>query len=109
MILLDCYLTVHVSRRPQASQRDATAAESGETTVQRVVGNGGQRVITIVTDRHGNLQPEAPGASSSSSPCRGNRVSVGNTLLQNNKKREHDNNCWTSSGHLKWTLQLKYK
>ncbi|XP_040899665.1 GA-binding protein subunit beta-2-like [Toxotes jaculatrix] len=38
----------------------------------RVVGVGGQRVITIVTDQHGNQQPWA---SSSSSPCRGSRVS----------------------------------
>ncbi|XP_062421750.1 GA-binding protein subunit beta-2-like [Pungitius pungitius] len=40
---------------------DATAAESGETTIQRVVGDGGQRVITIVTDQHGHLQPGALG------------------------------------------------
>ncbi|TKS82662.1 GA-binding protein subunit beta-2 [Collichthys lucidus] len=40
---------------------DALAAESVETNIQHVVGDGGQRVITIVTDQHGNLQPAAPG------------------------------------------------
>jgi len=40
---------------------DAAAAESVETAVQRVVGDGGQRVITIVTDQHGNLQPASLG------------------------------------------------
>ncbi|KAM9353561.1 GA-binding protein subunit beta-2-like [Symphorus nematophorus] len=40
---------------------DAMAAESVETTLQHVVGDGGQRVITIVTDQHGNLQPGALG------------------------------------------------
>lgn len=37
------------------------AAESVETTIQHVVGDGGQRVITIVTDQHGNLQPATLG------------------------------------------------
>ncbi|KAE8296890.1 GA-binding protein subunit beta-2 [Larimichthys crocea] len=40
---------------------DAMAAESVETNIQHVVGDGGQRVITIVTDQHGNLQPAALG------------------------------------------------
>lgn len=37
------------------------AAESVETTIQHVVGDGGQRVITILTDQHSNLQPAALG------------------------------------------------
>ncbi|XP_029308031.1 LOW QUALITY PROTEIN: GA-binding protein subunit beta-2b [Cottoperca gobio] len=40
---------------------DVMAAESVETTLQHVVGDGGQRVITIVTDQHGNLQPASLG------------------------------------------------
>ncbi|KAJ3598271.1 hypothetical protein NHX12_001782 [Muraenolepis orangiensis] len=36
---------------------DALAAEVVDSAIQHVVGDGGQRVITIVTDQHGNLQP----------------------------------------------------
>ncbi|KAJ8398448.1 hypothetical protein AAFF_G00427030 [Aldrovandia affinis] len=36
---------------------EVTAADSVDSAIQHVVGDGGQRVITIVTDQHGNLQP----------------------------------------------------
>ena len=35
---------------------DTIAASSLDPSIQRVVTEGGQRVITIVTDQHGNLQ-----------------------------------------------------
>ncbi|XP_045072332.1 GA-binding protein subunit beta-1-like isoform X2 [Coregonus clupeaformis] len=40
---------------------DAIAADSVDSAIQHVVGDGGQRVITIVTDQHGNLQPAGLG------------------------------------------------
>ncbi|XP_029927711.1 GA-binding protein subunit beta-2-like [Myripristis murdjan] len=40
---------------------DAIAAESVDTALQHMVGDGSQRVITIVTDQHGNLQPASFG------------------------------------------------
>ncbi|KAM4595959.1 GA-binding protein subunit beta-2-like [Polymixia lowei] len=40
---------------------DAIAVESVDSAIQHVVGDGGQRVITIVTDQHGNLQPAGLG------------------------------------------------
>ncbi|KAJ8273642.1 hypothetical protein GJAV_G00103940 [Gymnothorax javanicus] len=36
---------------------EVIAADSVDSAVQHLVGDGGQRVITIVTDQHGNLQP----------------------------------------------------
>ncbi|KAL2080744.1 hypothetical protein ACEWY4_024537 [Coilia grayii] len=35
---------------------EAIAANTLDSSIQQVVGEGGQRVITIVTDQHGNLQ-----------------------------------------------------
>lgn len=35
---------------------EAIAASTLDSSIQQVVGEGGQRVITIVTDQHGNLQ-----------------------------------------------------
>ncbi|XP_061100015.1 GA-binding protein subunit beta-2b isoform X1 [Conger conger] len=35
---------------------EVTAANSVDSAIQHMVGDGGQRVITIVTDQHGNLQ-----------------------------------------------------
>ncbi|XP_035243232.1 GA-binding protein subunit beta-2b isoform X3 [Anguilla rostrata] len=35
---------------------EVTAADSVDSAIQHMVGDGGQRVITIVTDQHGNLQ-----------------------------------------------------
>ncbi|XP_056457977.1 GA-binding protein subunit beta-2-like [Gadus chalcogrammus] len=40
---------------------DTLAAEVVDSAIQHVVGDGGQRVITIVTDQHGNLQPAGLG------------------------------------------------
>ncbi|XP_038850314.1 GA-binding protein subunit beta-1-like isoform X1 [Salvelinus namaycush] len=40
---------------------DAIAADSVDSAIQHVVGDGGQRVITLVTDQHGNLQPAGIG------------------------------------------------
>ncbi|XP_046898863.1 GA-binding protein subunit beta-1-like isoform X1 [Hypomesus transpacificus] len=40
---------------------DAIAADSVDSAIQHMVGDGGQRVITIVTDQHGNLQPAGLG------------------------------------------------
>ncbi|XP_054478110.1 GA-binding protein subunit beta-1-like isoform X2 [Anoplopoma fimbria] len=52
---------VNATKNGAGKSEDAMAAESVETTVQHVVGDGGQRVITIVTDQHGNLQPASLG------------------------------------------------
>ncbi|XP_051263802.1 GA-binding protein subunit beta-2 isoform X1 [Dicentrarchus labrax] len=41
--------------------KTAAGKSEEDTTLQHVVGDGGQRVITIVTDQHGNLQPAAMG------------------------------------------------
>ncbi|KAI3360746.1 hypothetical protein L3Q82_012982 [Scortum barcoo] len=54
-------LVTTTNRTPAGKSADALAAESVETTIQHVVGDGGQRVITIVTDQHGNLQPATLG------------------------------------------------
>ena len=35
---------------------EAIAASALDSSIQQMVGEGGQRVITIVTDQHGNLQ-----------------------------------------------------
>ncbi|MFT7811235.1 GA-binding protein subunit beta-1-like [Arapaima gigas] len=40
---------------------EVIAADSVNSAIQHVVGEGGQRVITIVTDQHGNLQPAGLG------------------------------------------------
>uniref|UniRef100_A0A667YK66 Uncharacterized protein n=1 Tax=Myripristis murdjan TaxID=586833 RepID=A0A667YK66_9TELE len=45
----------------KTSTEDAIAAESVDTALQHMVGDGSQRVITIVTDQHGNLQPASFG------------------------------------------------
>ena len=42
---------------PTGKSEDTLAAEVVDSAIQHVVGDGGQRVITIVTDQHGNLQP----------------------------------------------------
>ncbi|XP_075937262.1 GA-binding protein subunit beta-1-like [Anarhichas minor] len=52
---------VTATRTSAGKSEDAMAAESVEATIQHVVGDGGQRVITIVTDQHGNLQPASLG------------------------------------------------
>ncbi|KAK5921699.1 hypothetical protein CgunFtcFv8_019042 [Champsocephalus gunnari] len=49
-----------VSKTSAVKSEDVMAAESVET-LQHVVGDGSQRVITIVTDQHGNLQPASLG------------------------------------------------
>lgn len=46
---------------PTGKSEDAIAADSVDSAIQHVVGDGGQRVITIVTDQHGNLQPAGLG------------------------------------------------
>uniref|UniRef100_A0A4W5QHI3 GA binding protein transcription factor subunit beta 2b n=1 Tax=Hucho hucho TaxID=62062 RepID=A0A4W5QHI3_9TELE len=46
---------------PMGKSEDAIAADSVDSAIQHVVGDGGQRVITIVTDQHGNLQPAGLG------------------------------------------------
>ncbi|XP_023687801.1 GA-binding protein subunit beta-1 isoform X2 [Paramormyrops kingsleyae] len=43
------------SNRPGDSE-ELIAADSVNSAIQHMVGDGGQRVITIVTDQHGNLQ-----------------------------------------------------
>ncbi|XP_078143147.1 GA-binding protein subunit beta-2 [Centroberyx gerrardi] len=50
-----------VTKTTTGKSEDAIAAESVDTAIQHVVGDGGQRVITIVTDQHGNLQPASLG------------------------------------------------
>ncbi|XP_036395235.1 GA-binding protein subunit beta-2b [Megalops cyprinoides] len=40
---------------------DITASDSVDSAIQHMVAEGGQRVITIVTDQHGNLQPAGLG------------------------------------------------
>ncbi|XP_076136801.1 GA-binding protein subunit beta-2b isoform X3 [Alosa pseudoharengus] len=40
---------------------EVIAANSVDSAIQQVVGEGGQRVITIVTDQQGNLQPASLG------------------------------------------------
>lgn len=40
---------------------EVIAANSVDSAIQQVVGEGGQRVITIVTDQQGNLQPATLG------------------------------------------------
>ncbi|XP_068570113.1 GA-binding protein subunit beta-1-like [Cebidichthys violaceus] len=52
---------VAAGKTSAGKSEDAVAAESVEATIQHVVGDGGQRVITIVTDQHGNLQPASLG------------------------------------------------
>ncbi|XP_037641775.1 GA-binding protein subunit beta-1-like [Sebastes umbrosus] len=52
---------VTTTKTSAGKSEDVMAAESVETTIQHVVGDGGQRVITIVTDQHGNLQPATMG------------------------------------------------
>ncbi|KAM6935610.1 GA-binding protein subunit beta-2-like, partial [Lycodopsis pacificus] len=59
--LLNLAELVAATKTSAGKSEDAMAAESVETSVQHVVGNGGQRVITIVTDQHGNLQPASLG------------------------------------------------
>ncbi|KAM3873500.1 GA-binding protein subunit beta-2-like [Diretmus argenteus] len=50
-------LVATATKTDEGRSEDAVAAESVDTAIQHVVGDGGQRVITIVTDQHGNLQP----------------------------------------------------
>ncbi|XP_038566476.1 GA-binding protein subunit beta-2-like isoform X2 [Micropterus salmoides] len=52
---------IATTKTTAGKSEDAMAAESVETTIQHVVGDGGQRVITILTDQHSNLQPAALG------------------------------------------------
>ncbi|KAF1388428.1 hypothetical protein PFLUV_G00090060 [Perca fluviatilis] len=52
---------VTTTKTSAGKSEDVMAAESVEATFQHVVGDGGQRVITIVTDQHGNLQPASLG------------------------------------------------
>ncbi|XP_056142248.1 GA-binding protein subunit beta-2-like [Lampris incognitus] len=52
--------TTHTSTTSGKSE-EAVAVESVDSAIQHVVGDGGQRVITIVTDQHGNLQPAGLG------------------------------------------------
>ncbi|XP_071381023.1 GA-binding protein subunit beta-1-like [Centroberyx affinis] len=59
--VLGCYLTIPAHSFSSGKSEDAIAAESVDTAIQHVVGDGGQRVITIVTDQHGNLQPAGLG------------------------------------------------
>ncbi|XP_018615333.1 GA-binding protein subunit beta-2a [Scleropages formosus] len=44
-----------------ADSEEVIAADSVNSAIQHMVGDGGQRVITIVTDQHGNLQPAGLG------------------------------------------------
>ncbi|XP_032373490.1 GA-binding protein subunit beta-2b isoform X2 [Etheostoma spectabile] len=52
---------VTATKTSAGKSEDVIAAESVEATFQHVVGDGGQRVITIVTDQHGNMQPASLG------------------------------------------------
>ncbi|XP_071380457.1 GA-binding protein subunit beta-2-like, partial [Centroberyx affinis] len=54
-------LVTTTTKTTTGKSEDAIAAESVDTAIQHVVGDGGQRVITIVTDQHGNLQPAGLG------------------------------------------------
>ncbi|XP_062342671.1 GA-binding protein subunit beta-2a [Osmerus eperlanus] len=45
-----------INRANAVESEDTIAASSLDPSIQRVVTEGGQRVITIVTDQHGNLQ-----------------------------------------------------
>ncbi|KAJ8339634.1 hypothetical protein SKAU_G00342670 [Synaphobranchus kaupii] len=45
-----------ISSTAKATSEEVIAAESVDSAVQHLMGEGGQRVITIVTDQHGNLQ-----------------------------------------------------
>ncbi|XP_031441779.1 GA-binding protein subunit beta-2-like [Clupea harengus] len=42
--------------RSMSDTEEAIAASALDSSIQQMVGEGGQRVITIVTDQHGNLQ-----------------------------------------------------
>uniref|UniRef100_A0A671VKP9 Uncharacterized protein n=1 Tax=Sparus aurata TaxID=8175 RepID=A0A671VKP9_SPAAU len=44
-----------------ASQLLPSGKTAARSSVQNVVGDGGRKVITGVTDQHGRLQPESPG------------------------------------------------
>ncbi|KAL2084504.1 hypothetical protein ACEWY4_020022 [Coilia grayii] len=59
MNLSDIVLT---AAKPNAGgTEEVIAANSVDSAIQQVVGEGGQRVITIVTDQQGNLQPATLG------------------------------------------------
>ncbi|XP_064204566.1 GA-binding protein subunit beta-2a isoform X2 [Anguilla rostrata] len=44
------------TKNSSGEMEEVIAADSVDSAVQHLVGDGGQRVITIVTDQHGNLQ-----------------------------------------------------
>ncbi|XP_061110258.1 GA-binding protein subunit beta-2-like isoform X2 [Conger conger] len=44
------------AKTSSGEMEEVIAADSVDSAVQHLVGDGGQRVITIVTDQHGNLQ-----------------------------------------------------
>ncbi|XP_067094054.1 GA-binding protein subunit beta-1-like isoform X2 [Osmerus mordax] len=52
---------VTTTKSTPGKSEDAIAADSVDSAIQHMVGDGGQRVITIVTDQHGNLQPAGLG------------------------------------------------
>ncbi|XP_062394607.1 GA-binding protein subunit beta-2b isoform X3 [Sardina pilchardus] len=58
--LSDIVLTAAKSNSVGATE-EVIAANSVDSAIQQVVGEGGQRVITIVTDQQGNLQPATLG------------------------------------------------
>uniref|UniRef100_A0A3B3R266 GA binding protein transcription factor subunit beta 2 n=1 Tax=Paramormyrops kingsleyae TaxID=1676925 RepID=A0A3B3R266_9TELE len=45
-----------ISTTAKSTSEELIAADSVNSAIQHMVGDGGQRVITIVTDQHGNLQ-----------------------------------------------------
>ncbi|XP_063055777.1 GA-binding protein subunit beta-2b isoform X2 [Engraulis encrasicolus] len=59
MNLSDLVLTA--AKPNSVGTEEVIAANSVDSAIQQVVGEGGQRVITIVTDQQGNLQPASLG------------------------------------------------
>lgn len=51
ILLLQCNICARTG-----DSEELVAADSVNSAIQHMVGDGGQRVITIVTDQHGNLQ-----------------------------------------------------
>ncbi|KAM6967640.1 GA-binding protein subunit beta-1-like [Aplochiton taeniatus] len=54
-------LFTNTTKTTKGKLEDEIAADSVDSVIQHVVDEGGQRVITIVTDQHGNMHP--PGLS----------------------------------------------
>ncbi|KAG9334709.1 hypothetical protein JZ751_007244 [Albula glossodonta] len=49
-------LISNTAKTTSGDSEEVIAADSVDSAIQQMVGDGGQRVITIVTDQHGNLQ-----------------------------------------------------